>query len=91
MSSRQVVCDYAGDELYPGDLINYSARRKNRVRVSDAIIRRVTTRVVGGRLRPMLLVEPTGVESGYVRRRSLRQTWVSSEHVRLIMSGYARP
>ncbi|MEV7925295.1 hypothetical protein [Kitasatospora sp. NPDC088779] len=88
MSERNTVCDYAGDEIHTGDLVNYAARRRNRVRVTDAVVRRVTTRVVDGRLRPMLLVQPTGVESGFVRRRSMRRTWVSAEHVRLIMPGY---
>ncbi len=91
MSDRSTVCDYAGDELYPGDLVNYAARRRNRVRVADAIVHKVTARLVDGRLRPMLLLQPTGVESGFVKRRSMRRSWVSAEHVRLITSGYARP
>ncbi|MDH6108847.1 hypothetical protein P3T36_002978 [Kitasatospora sp. MAP12-15] len=84
MGKRGVVADYAGDELYPGDLITYAARQGNRVRMADAIVRRVSTRLLDGRLRPMLLVQPTGQESGFVKRRTLRKEWIAAEHVRLV-------
>ncbi|MEU1018502.1 hypothetical protein ABZ383_02480 [Streptomyces sp. NPDC005900] len=80
-----MVTDYAGEELYPGDLVAYAARQGNRVRLADALVRRVTARIEGGRLRPMLLVRPTGIESGFTKRRSLRSEWISAEHVRLII------
>lgn len=89
MSKRGVVTDYAGNELYAGDLIGYAARQANRVRLADAIVIKVTARLEGGRLRPMLLVQPTGDESGFTARRSPRRVWISSEHVRLIASHYA--
>lgn len=85
MGKRGVVTDYAGEELYPGDLVAYAARQGNRVRLADALVRRVTARIEGGRLRPMLLVRPTGIESGFTKRRSLRSEWISAEHVRLII------
>ncbi|SCE19676.1 hypothetical protein GA0115261_103711 [Streptomyces sp. OspMP-M43] len=85
MGKRGVITDYAGEELYPGDLVAYAARQGNRVRLADALVRRVTTRIEGGRLRPMLLVRPTGIESGFTKRRSLRSEWISAEHVRLIL------
>lgn len=84
MGKRGVVTDYAGDELYRNDLIVYSARQGNRVRMVDAIVDKVTTRLVDGRLRAMLRVQPTGIESGFTKRRSLRKEWISAEHVRLI-------
>jgi hypothetical protein len=36
----------------------------------------------------MLLVQPTGTESGYgmTKRKTLRPQWISAEHVRLIHS-----
>ncbi|MFE9256520.1 hypothetical protein [Streptomyces sp. NPDC006879] len=86
LGKRGVVTDYAGEELYPGDLINYAARQGNRVRVSDAIIERVTAVLVDGRLRPMLKVQPTGTESGFAKRRTMRAEWISAEHARLIMA-----
>ncbi|MFF2039359.1 hypothetical protein ACFVVX_02930 [Kitasatospora sp. NPDC058170] len=58
--------------------------------MADAIVRKVTARMVDGRLRPMLKVQPTGIESGFVKRRSLRKTWIAAEHVRLVLSGVAR-
>lgn len=85
MGKRGLVTDYGGEELYRGDLVAYAARNGNRVRLADAIVQRVTTRMVDGRLRPMLLVKPTGTESGFAKRRSLRCEWISSEHVRLVI------
>ncbi|MGY1440182.1 hypothetical protein [Streptomyces reniochalinae] len=81
MGKRGVITDYAGEELYPGDLVCYAARQGNRVRMSDAVVVKVTTRLEGGRLRPMLKVQPTGTESGFTKRRSMRQEWISAEHV----------
>jgi hypothetical protein len=89
MAKRGVVSDYAGEPLHKGDLINYAARCGNRVRVVDAVVVKATARKVEGRLRPMLLVEPTGVESGFAKRDSMRRLWVGTEHVRLIEPGYA--
>ncbi|WP_405560655.1 hypothetical protein [Streptomyces sp. NBC_01180] len=88
MSKRGTVCDYFGEELYAGDLIAYSARQGNMVRMADAIVLRVTAKLIAGRLRPMLLVQPTGAESGFVRRRTMRSTWIAAEHVRLITPDY---
>ncbi len=87
VSKRGVVADYSGEELYRGDLVCYAARNGNRVRLADAIIQRVTTQLENGRLRPMLLVQPTGIESGFTKRRSMRREWISAEHVRLVISG----
>lgn len=87
LGKRGVVSDYAGEGLYAGDLISYAARAGNRVRMSDAVIRKVTARFVGGRLRPMLLVQPTGVESGFAKRKTMREQWIAAEHVRLIHAG----
>ena len=84
MSRRRTVCDYAGEELHVGDLINFSCRVGNRVRAADAVILKVTAELTHGRLRPMLLIEPTGVESGFTPRRSMRTEWISTEHVRLL-------
>lgn len=87
MGRRKVVCDYAGNELRKDDLINYGTRVGNTVRMADGIIEKVTARVIGGRLRPTLIVRPTGVESGFVKRRSLRREEVETTHVRWIASG----
>ncbi|WP_319189603.1 hypothetical protein [Streptomyces sp. DK15] len=86
MGKRGVVTDYAGEELYRGDLVTYAARQGNRVRMTDAVVDKVTTRLESGRLRPMLKVRPTGTESGFTKRRSLRAEWISAEHVRLVMA-----
>lgn len=88
MGKRGVVTDYAGEELYAGDLVTYAARQGNRVRMTDAIVLDVTAENVGGRLRPMLAVQPTGQESGFTRRRTLTPQKISAEHVRLVVSGF---
>lgn len=87
MGKRGVVTDYAGEELYKGDLVAYAARQANRVRMADAIVDKVTARLIDGRLRPMLRISPTGTESGFAKRRTLRKEWIGSEHVRLIIPG----
>lgn len=80
-----MVTDYAGAELHKGDLVCYAARHGNRVRMTDAIIEQVTTRLFAGRLVPMLLVQPTGDESGFTRRRTCRKVWIRAEHVRSVL------
>lgn len=82
--SKGSVTDYAGDELFPGDLVAYATRRKNRVRMTDAVVERVTVRKAVGRIFPVLLVKPTGAESGFARRKTRRAVWVAAEHVRLV-------
>ena len=91
MGKRGVVTDYAGSELYSGDLVTYAARQANRVRMADALVLKVIAALVDGRLRPMLKVQPTGVESGFTKRKSLRAEWIAAEHVRLVLSGVALP
>jgi hypothetical protein len=54
--------------------------------MTDALIDKVTARRVAGRLRPMLLVKPTGYESGFLRRKTRGRQWVAAEHVRLILT-----
>lgn len=89
VGKRGVVTDYSGLELHPGDLINYASRQANRVRLADAVVHKVTAKKYGGRLCPMLLVQPTGVESGFTARRSSRKAWIGAEHARLIASDFA--
>jgi hypothetical protein len=89
MGKRGTVTDYAGNELHAGDLVAYSARQGNRVRMADAIVLKVTTRPgFGGRLTPVLKVKPTGIESGFTARQSERKVWVGAEHVRLVVRNF---
>jgi len=87
MARRSVVCDYAGEEIYPGDLVCYAARQGNRVRMTDAIVLRTYVKRINGRLVPWMDVQPTGDESGFIKRRSMRAEDVAVEHVRLIQPG----
>jgi len=97
VAKRGVVCDYAGEELHAGDLVAFAARHGNRVRMTDAIIlpNGVTTRLVnvpgvGAVLVPVLHVQPTGIESGFAKRRTDVAQWITAEHVRLIRPGFAQ-
>ena len=92
MAKRGSVSDYAGEEIYAGDLVAYAARQGNRVRMSDAIVLDVTAKTVGGRLLPMLKVQPTGTDSGWGlgSRKTLRGEWIYAEHVRLVTAGFAK-
>lgn len=94
MAKRGVVTDYAGNELHPGDLVAYSARQGNRVRLADAVVLEATAKQaqvegVGLVLVPVLRVQPTGVESGFVKRKTPTPQWITTEHVRLVVAGFA--
>jgi hypothetical protein len=78
------VTDYAGEELYAGDLVVYATRCKNLVRMTDAVVQRVETRRYGGKVHPVLLVKPTGAESGFLRRKTRNARWIAADHVRLV-------
>ncbi|MFC9620250.1 hypothetical protein ACFTXM_09700 [Streptomyces sp. NPDC056930] len=93
MAKRGVVTDYAGNELHPGDLIAYSARQGNRVRMADAVVLEASAKPVevpkvGTVLVPVLRVQPTGVESGFVKRKTDTAQWITTEHVRLVTAGF---
>lgn len=91
MGKRGVVTDYAGEELYAGDLVTYAVRHGNRVRMTDAIVQDVTTKTVAGRLLPTLVVQPTGQVSGWGlgARKTLAPVEISAEHVRLVAPDFA--
>jgi hypothetical protein len=98
MGKRGVVCDYAGEELHAGDLIAFAARHGNGVRLTDAVIlpggvttRKATVPDVGVVLVPVLHVQPTGIESGFIKRRTDTAQWIRAEHVRLIRPGFMPP
>lgn len=86
---RGEVTDYAGEPLHVGDLINYSARRGNRVRAVDGVILRIKVERFKGRLIPFLLVKPTGASSGFTSRKTYDARWVHLEHVRLLIPNFA--
>lgn len=94
MGKRGVVTDYAGEELHAGDLIAYAARQGNRVRMADALVLEATVKAtkvegVGTVLIPVLLIQPTGTESGFAKRRTMRTERITTEHVRLITPDFA--
>jgi hypothetical protein len=93
MAKRGVVTDYAGNELHPGDLVAYSARQGNRVRMADAVVLEATAKQaqvegVGAVLVPVLKVQPTGIESGFVKRKTAAAQWITTEHVRLVAPNF---
>ncbi|MFJ8955612.1 hypothetical protein ACIRO1_36530 [Streptomyces sp. NPDC102381] len=88
MGQRGTVTDYAGEALFVGDLINYATRCGNGTRATDAVIRQVEIRYAYGKRIPFLKVQPTGVESrsGLEARKTLREEWIGTDHVRLLRS-----
>ncbi|QAX94728.1 hypothetical protein HOV12_gp28 [Streptomyces phage Lilbooboo] len=88
MGQRGTVTDYAGEPLYVGDLINYATRCGNGTRAADAIIREIEIRRAYGKRIPFLKIQPTGVESrsGLEARKTLREEWIGTDHVRLLRS-----
>jgi hypothetical protein len=88
VSKRGTVTDYAGEALFVGDLVNYATRCGNGTRAADAIIRKIEIRYAYGKRIPFLRVQPTGVESrsGLDERKSLREEWIGTDHVRLLRS-----
>jgi hypothetical protein len=91
MAKRGTITDYSGEPIRPGDLIAYACRESNRVRMADAYVLDTKTEKFKGRLIPFLLVKPTGAESGFTRRKSMRSVWIVVEHVRLIESDSLSP
>ena len=90
-SVRKVVSDYVGNDLARGDLGVSASRTGNRVRVADYIVLKTTTKKGPlGRRIPTLVVLPTGDESGFVKRASMRIEEIGAEHFRLIEPGYAQ-
>jgi hypothetical protein len=93
MAKRGVVTDYAGNELHEGDLVAYSARNGNRVRMADAVVLEATAKQakvegVGLVLVPVLKIQPTGIESGFSKRKTAAAQWITTEHVRLVTPGF---
>lgn len=84
MSKSSAVVDYAGDAIRVGDLVAYASRRGNRVRMSDGIVLKAYTKKLNGRVYPMLRLEPTGNDSGWLERRTDRIVNVAVEHVRVV-------
>jgi hypothetical protein len=37
---------------------------------------------------PVLKVQPTGIESGFVKRKTAAAQWITTEHVRLVTPNF---
>lgn len=84
MSVRGTITDLMGREIYKQDLVAYPSRQGNRVRQTIAVVRRTYVKKLDGRLYPMVEVQPTGIDSGFTSRRTLRAEHVSSEHMVIV-------
>lgn len=87
MSKRGTVTDILGNPLYPGDIVAYATRYANRARMSVATVVKPTTQKLGGRLIPMLVIQPGVADSGFGERVSLRKETIGTEHVVLVERG----
>ncbi|MFJ1704516.1 hypothetical protein [Streptomyces sp. CB03911] len=79
--AKSPATDIAGVPITPGAVIVYAARLNNRVRLAEGVVTRVSSALVGGRVVPFLRVRPTGNESGFVKRRCMREVNITTEHV----------
>ncbi|MCX4547264.1 hypothetical protein [Streptomyces sp. NBC_01500] len=62
--------------------------------MADAVVLEATAKMaqvegVGVVLVPVLKVQPTGIESGFVKRKTGASQWITTEHVRLITADFA--
>ncbi|WP_078970395.1 hypothetical protein [Streptomyces natalensis] len=87
MSKRGHIHDFTGAPIVVGDTVVYATRQANRVRMTEAVILKTTSAIIGGRVVPLLKVKPTGQESGFVRRRSFRVETIAAEHVAVTIPG----
>ncbi|MEV3856084.1 hypothetical protein AB0J38_17385 [Streptomyces sp. NPDC050095] len=87
MSKRGHIHDFTGAPILAGDTVVYATRQGNRVRMTEAVVIKTTSALLGGRVVPLLKVKPTGQESGFVRRRSLRVETIAAEHVAVTIPG----
>jgi hypothetical protein len=81
---RARLTDFTGAEIRPGKLIAYPTRQGNVVRNTEAIVLELMSDRSTGRVVPMLRVQPTGRDSGFIARKTLVAQKVSAEHVVVI-------
>ncbi|MEU7200253.1 hypothetical protein [Streptomyces sp. NPDC045470] len=55
--------------------------------MTEAEVLRTTSAIVAGRVMPLLKVRPTGLESGFIKRRSFRTETIAAEHVAVTIPG----
>ncbi|MFD5161012.1 hypothetical protein ACFWMJ_23535 [Streptomyces hawaiiensis] len=82
--SKARLTDFTGAEIRPGVVIAYPTRQGNVVRNSEAIVLETMSDRSTGRVVPMLKVQPTGRDSGFIARKTLTSQKVSAEHVVVI-------
>jgi hypothetical protein len=78
------LTDFTGAEIRRGSLIAYPTRQGNVVRNSEAIVLETLSDKRTGRVVPMLMVRPTGRDSGFIARKTLAVQTVRAEHVVVI-------
>lgn len=82
--SKARLTDFTGAEIRPGSVIAYPTRQGNRVRTTEAVVLETMSDKTTGRVVPMLKVRPTGRDSGFIARKTLKAQKVSAEHVVVI-------
>lgn len=78
------LTDFTGAEIRVGVVIAYPTRQGNVVRNSEAVVIETMSDRSTGRVVPMLKVQPTGRDSGFIARKTLTAQTVSAEHVVVI-------
>ncbi|MFD9205939.1 hypothetical protein ACFVZM_06625 [Streptomyces sioyaensis] len=78
------LTDFTGAEIRKGSTIAYPTRQGNVVRNSEATVLETMSNRSTGRIVPMLKVQPTGRDSGFIARKTLTPQTIAAEHVVVI-------
>jgi hypothetical protein len=82
--SKARLTDFTGAEIRPGRLIAYPTRQGNVVRNTEAVVLERLSNKKTGRIVPMLKVQPTGRDSGFIARSTLKPQTIAATHVVVI-------
>lgn len=76
--------DFRGTAVEPDAVVLYSARRGNESRMSEGIVEGIKRTRVNGRVYPMVIVQPTGRDTGNHARKTLKKVHVDINRVAVI-------
>ncbi|WP_329168343.1 hypothetical protein OG709_30025 [Streptomyces sp. NBC_01267] len=79
--SKARLTDFTGAEIRAGKVIAYPTRQGNVVRNSEAIVLETMSDKSTGRVVPMLRVQPTGRDSGFIARSTVTPQTIATTHV----------
>jgi hypothetical protein len=78
------LTDFTGAEIRPGGLVSYATRQGNVVRLSEGVVLELESNKATGRVIPMVKVQPTGRDSGFIARKTLTVQTVAADRMVVI-------